>query len=76
MYTFAVFAPLTATSLFSYQTIQGAHLSPFQAQGAQGITGIAGFHALAEVVLQVAVPRLNRYIWVLALPIMYRLPYH
>lgn len=62
MYTFAVFAPLTATSLFSYQAIQGAHLSQFQAQGAAGITGIAGLPALAEVVLQVAVPTLNRYI--------------
>lgn len=76
MYTFAVFAPLTATSLSVYQTIQGAHLSPFQAQGAQGITGIAGLPALADVVLQVAVPRLNRYIWVLALPITYIFPYH
>lgn len=76
MYTFAVFAPLTATSLSVYQAIQGAHLRPFQAQGAAGITGIAGLAVLAEVVLQVAVPRLNRYIWVLALPITYILPYH
>ena len=76
MYTFAVLAPRSATSLFSYQASQGTHLSPFQAQGAAGITGIAGLAVLADVLDQVAVPTLKRYIWVLALPIIYILPYH
>lgn len=62
VYTYAVLAPRTAISLLSYQATQGAHLRPFHAQGAQGITGIAGLDVFAEVVLQVAVPRLNLYI--------------